>query len=142
MNQETPAVIVVDTNILFGALWGGHSARRLMQLWRDGKVRFAVTPKILDEYRLILAKVPRGRQFLEEVREVLEDRERTPLHHLQEIAKLIPEDPSDDVFPACAKAAGAWCIVSNDRHVRETEALTGIPVLSPAQALERIGDDG
>jgi predicted nucleic acid-binding protein len=54
------------------------------------------------------------------------------------IKPVVIADPDDDVVLACAVAARAEAIVSGDKHLIDLTEYEGIPILTPAQLLERI----
>ena len=123
------APVVLDTNILFASLWGARGPRKLVQEWKQGRLRCAVSPAVLKGDRHILGKVPRGRRLLEELAPVLEDRSRTVFVRPTTVPRVVVEVPSDDHFLACAAASGASAIVSNDRHLRQLGAWRGIRIV-------------
>jgi predicted nucleic acid-binding protein len=51
------------------------------------------------------------------------------------LGKRRSRDPKDDRYVACAVAAGAAAIVSNDRDLLSLEKPFGVPVLTPVQFL-------
>ncbi len=48
-------------------------------------------------------------------------------------------DPDDDAVLACALAADADLIISGDQDLLVLKSIQGIPILTAAQALERLG---
>ncbi|MHB1199755.1 MAG: putative toxin-antitoxin system toxin component, PIN family [Polaromonas sp.] len=50
----------------------------------------------------------------------------------------ICRDPDDDAVLACAKVAQANLIVSGDQDLLVLQAFEGIPIVTAAQALERL----
>lgn len=58
----------------------------------------------------------------------------------QSVPRVIEHDPDDDHVLACALAGQANMIVSGDRHLLSLGGhYQGIPILSPAHALQAIG---
>ena len=55
------------------------------------------------------------------------------------IAPVIFKDPSDDAVLACALAAQADLIVSGDSDLLDLKHYHGIPIVSAAEAIERLG---
>ena len=54
------------------------------------------------------------------------------------LTQPICRDPDDDAVLACAKAAQADLIVSGDQNLLVLQAFEGIPIVTAAQALERL----
>ena len=52
--------------------------------------------------------------------------------------QIIPEDPTDDKFLACAVDGRADCIVTGDRHLLRLETFRGIRILSPEEFLKTL----
>ena len=55
------------------------------------------------------------------------------------IPPAIIEDPDDDAVLACAVSAKADLVVSGDPHLVKLEQYEGIPIVAPAEAVERLG---
>ena len=55
------------------------------------------------------------------------------------LAQPVCRDPDDDELLALALAAQVDLIVSGDDDLLVLQAIEGIPILTPAQALQRIG---
>jgi predicted nucleic acid-binding protein len=54
------------------------------------------------------------------------------------IPPVIIEDPDDDVVLACAVAAQVDLVVSGDPHLVKLGQYEGIPIVTPAEAVERV----
>ena len=54
------------------------------------------------------------------------------------IPPTIIDDPDDDAVLACAVAAEADYMVSGDPHLLKLEQFRNIPIVTPAQAVERL----
>jgi uncharacterized protein len=133
---------VIDTNTwVSGLIWGG-APRALIQQVVDGELRAITSTALALEFERVLqysridkALVKRGlvatnlgAQF-----SLLNDLvETTP------IAQRVSRDPDDDTVLACALAAQADLIVSGDQDLLVLRAFEGIPIVTAAQALERL----
>jgi len=56
------------------------------------------------------------------------------------VPPVIADDPDDDQVIATAVAAAADLIISGDRHLVALGAHAGIRIVTPAEALARIGE--
>jgi predicted nucleic acid-binding protein len=55
------------------------------------------------------------------------------------IVAIVPDDPDDDKFIACAIAAGASHIISGDPHLLTVGSYTSIQIMTPSQFLDSAG---
>jgi uncharacterized protein len=55
------------------------------------------------------------------------------------IPPAIIEDSDDDSVLACAVAAKVELVVSGDPHLLKLEQYEGVPIVTPAEAVERLG---
>jgi uncharacterized protein len=135
---------VLDTNVLLaGLLWRGPPYALLEQV-RSGALTFISSPELLAELAEVLARpnfdaiVSRSKssreQMLIQIRMLAEVVEPPPL------PQPVCRDPDDDAVLALAIAAKADLIVSGDEDLLSMQRFEGIPILSPAQALQRVMD--
>ena len=125
-------VIVVDTNTFIASGWRVHAhARRVFVSVARRRFRLVVSAAILEEYRGV-SRRPRfaGKNYaglLSWIEKYALLVEPAPL------GKGRSRDPKDDIFLACALAAGAKFIVSNDQDLLDLEKPFGIEIIRPAQ---------
>ncbi len=135
---------VLDTNVLLaGLLWRGPPYALLEQV-RGGALTFISSPELLAELAEVLVRpkfdeiVKRSNssreQMLIQVRMLAEVIDPPPL------AQPVCRDPDDDAVLALAIAAQADVIVSGDEDLLILSSFEGIPILSPAMALQRVMD--
>ena len=133
---------VIDTNVLIaGLLWHGPP-HALLTLVRDGVVGLVSSPALLVElthvlgrpkFDVVLQRSNTSRdRLLAEVRQLAEVIDPPPL--LQPVCR----DPDDDKALALALAARVELIVSGDNDLLALQQFEGLPIVSPAQALQRI----
>lgn len=135
---------VIDTNVLLaGLLWRGPPYALLEQV-RSGELTFISSPELLAELAEVLARpkfdaiVKRSNssreQMLLQVRMLAEVIDPPPL------IKPVCRDPDDDAVLVLAVAAQADLIVSGDEDLLSLQRFEGVPILSPAMALQRVND--
>lgn len=134
--------IIIDTNaLLSGLLWQGTPHILLSQV-RNGTVELITNPELLNEFTEVIQR-PKFAGILQRT-------SRTPervLEELRQLAEIIitlplPEpvcrDPDDDVVLACAIAAQVDAIVSGNSDLLTLKKFQGIPILTPAEALQKL----
>lgn len=130
---------VLDTNVIVSALLFRGATGRLVALWQERKFVLLVSKEIVQEYLRVLA-YPRFELSVEEVKGLLE-RQLLPFAtpvKAKEILPVVHEDPSDDIFLACAVAGKADCLVSGDRHLLALTTYQKIPIISPSAFFSKL----
>ena len=122
-------------------LWGG-TPHALLEHVRNGTLTLISSPALLAElarvlerpkFDVILLRSHTSRaQTLAEVRQLAEVIDPPPL------AQPVCRDPDDDAVLALAIAAQADIVISGDDDLLCLGSFEGIPVLTPAQALQRV----
>jgi putative PIN family toxin of toxin-antitoxin system len=132
--------IVIDTNVFVSSVFGGLP-RQVVQLWFDGRIMLCLSEPIVTEYQRVLR----------EIDAVSEAEERALIEAFASgegalytsdpppIGGVSP-DPEDDKFLECALELGASCIASGDSDLLELGSYMGIPILTPRELLEQIGE--
>lgn len=133
--------VVIDTNIFVSSFLGGNP-RRIIDLWKKGRITLCLSKDILDEYFEVLQRI--GLKNEEELKELLSllskgfniiFTAKTPK------IKVVKGDPDDDKFIECAVALKAEVIISGDKAVKEIGVYMGIRILSPRQFVDQYGAD-
>ncbi len=133
---------VIDTNVLLSALLWGGTPHALMEHVRNGAVTLISSPALLAElarvidrpkFDVILLRTNTSRaQTLAEVRLLAEVIDPPPL------AQPVCRDKDDDAVLALAIAAQADIVISGDDDLLCLASFEGIPILMPAQALQKV----
>ncbi len=142
MGQEKSVRVVIDTNVLVSALLFGGVTGRLQGLWERGCLVPLLSRPIFDEYLRVLA-YPKFSLSEEEIRYLLEQHILPwfEVVNADQGGAFVHDDPADDKFIWCAWAGHAQCIVSGDGHLLAVPDPP-VPVLTPAELLERHNDGG
>ncbi|MGA2401363.1 MAG: putative toxin-antitoxin system toxin component, PIN family [Syntrophobacteraceae bacterium] len=135
--------VVLDTNVVVSALLSpGGAPAQILRLERDGNIRLIFSPDTLKEHWRVLSSA-KIRKYME-TRGVSFQTVEEFLKNIARISIAVPgstkvdvlrEDPSDNVFLACALEGGADFIVSGDEHLKALGSFEGIPVLGPTSFL-------
>jgi len=123
--------VILDTNVFISGVFFGGPPNRILQGWRDGRVKLVLSPEILDEYRRVAAELKA--QFpavdLTGILELL--MVAAEMHQAEPLPTAVCADPDDDKFLACALASGSRLIVSGDKHLLDVAGYHGIEILKP-----------
>ncbi|MDP2369430.1 putative toxin-antitoxin system toxin component, PIN family [Rhodoferax sp.] len=133
---------VIDTNVLLSALLWGGTPHALLEQVRNGTVTLISSPALLAElarvidrpkFDVILLRTNTSRaQTLAEVRLLAEVIDPPPL------AQPVCRDKDDDAVLALTIAAQADIVISGDDDLLCLASFEGIPILMPAQALQKV----
>jgi len=134
--------IVLDTNVVMSALlWRGNPFRLLQAIRQDADSQLYSSPVLLAELTDVLSR----RAATTQLARIGHTAPSVLADYLEAVELVDPEplapvsrDPDDDHVLACALAASADFIVSGDTDLLVLETFRDIPILSPAQALERL----
>ncbi|MGO9016766.1 MAG: putative toxin-antitoxin system toxin component, PIN family [Syntrophobacteraceae bacterium] len=135
--------VVLDANQFVSALLKPHSSpAKIIRLVYQGDLTLLLSRAILDELERVLA-YPRIRRLH---RRAPEEIQRF-FQKLEKIAIITPgilsvsaivDDPSDNVYLACAVEGNARFIVSGDHHLIDLKTFRGIPIVNAATFLKLI----
>lgn len=130
--------VVLDTNVLIATALPRRRVARLRELWQQGRYQLLVSQPIFEEYLRVLT-YPKFALSLEEIRHVVEQDLQPYLEYVQvtTLVQAIKEDPTDNMFLACAVDGRADVIVSGDRHLLMVKRFRGIPIETTSQFLTR-----
>lgn len=135
---------VFDTNVLVSAFFWHGPPHALLEQVRNGSIALITSPALLAEladvigrakFDAILTRANTSRErALAQVRQLAEVVDPPPL------TRPVCRDPDDDAVLALALVAKVDWIVSGDDDLLVLQAFEGIAIITPAQALLRIGN--
>lgn len=130
--------VVIDTNVFvssFLSLQG--SPKRVIDLWKTGRIILCLSRDIIAEYVEVLARFGlAGQPELRELLDLFARRVNVMFAPAPPVLPIIPDDPADEKFIACAVAARAEYVVSGDRHLLNLGTYGSIRVVTPSQFLK------
>lgn len=136
--------VVLDTNVLVSAILShGGPAAQILRLARADRFELVFSPDTIQEHIKVI-RYPKIRTLLEKRNLTLNVVEGF-LEQLTRISILVSgkttvdavkEDPSDNIFLACAMEGDADFVVSGDRHLKELGIFQGIEILAPSEFLQ------
>ena len=136
--------VVLDTNVMISGLISerGHPVR-LLDAVRHGHLVLVTAPVQIDEVVDVLSRPKIANRLTEGANEELS-------HLLSDIAEIYADalpvitassDPDDNLILAIAVGARADLVVSGDKkHMVSLNVIEGIPIVSPAAAVDRLGE--
>ncbi len=138
--------VVVDTNVLISGLLSGQGApATILRLALHGEIELIFSPQTVQEHWLVV-HYPKILKRLEKLGISIETAERA-LRSLVEMSSLVPgkdhvdviaDNPSDNVFLACAVEGKADVLVSGDNHLKQLKSYQNIQIVDPAHFLDLI----
>ena len=129
--------VVIDTNIFISSFFGGKP-RKIIDLWKAGKITLCLSNAILDEYIDVLRRVGlREEDELEELLSLFSRGLNLLFTTKTPKIRIIKNDPDDDKFIECAVALEAHTVITGDREVLTIKEYMGIRIVTPQQFLEK-----
>ena len=134
---------VIDTSVMVSVAFPkGELARELRDMIADGAFTLVTSKEIVAEFYRVLHYPRILKQFNASKDDIDEFIGMVMQHALFTKAKCglrkITEDPSDDMFLACAMEAKADFIVSRDPHLRNLKQFHGIRIIDVKEFVEKI----
>ena len=128
--------VVIDTNVFVSSFFGGNP-KKIIDLWKIGRITLCLSRPIVDEYIAILARL--GLQDEKQLEELLQLFARGP--NLLYCAttpslSLVDADPDDNKFIECGVALKSSYIISGDNHLQAIQEYMGIRIVSPKEFLD------
>ena len=120
--------VVVDTNIFVSSFFRGNP-RKIIDLWKHGRIILCVSKEIMDEYFEVLKRS--GLEDQAELEELLSlfARGFNSLYTTKTPdLSIVPDDPCDNKFFECAVALKAEYIISGDKQILKIGEYMGIRV--------------
>ena len=122
--------VILDTNVFVSGVFLSGPPFQILAAWREGRVQLIISPKILEEYRRvgkILAEDHPGVRFESILEFVIQN---TLLVSAPPLPEGVCADPDDDKFLACALAANADYVVSEDKDLLVLNAYHGVQIIN------------
>ncbi|MFB6248969.1 MAG: putative toxin-antitoxin system toxin component, PIN family [Salinibacter sp.] len=131
---------MIDTNVFVSSVFGGLP-RQVVELWFDGRLTLCLSEPIVTEYQRVLREI--GAVSAAEERALIEafaSGEGVLYTSDPPPIESVSPDPDDDKFLECALELGAERVVSGDSDLLELDSYMGIPILTPRELLEQVGE--
>lgn len=127
-------IVVLDTNVFISSFFGGNP-RRIIDLWKTGRLTIGLSPAIIEEYIDVLGRLGlAGEPEFQEILDLLARETGLIFSANPPDLQVVKDDPDDDKFIACAVALKAE-IVAGDKALRKVGSFGGIRIVTPAEFL-------
>ena len=125
-----------------GVLSRSGPAGALLESWERRETEIVTCEEIVSTFEAVLKRPHIQRKFAHLAGEAIVTftaglREQTVFVSPDEIPRIVPFDPDDDIVLACAVAGHADYVISRDRHLLVLGSYQGIPIVS-TEAFARI----
>jgi len=136
--------VVLDTNVFVSGLLSKTGLpAKILDAWRAGQyLLIASPPSVAEIKRVLQAARIREKYFITdgdiEQLIILLEKEALIVPGYTDVKDAIPDDPSDEMFLACAVDAAADFIVSGDRHLLEISEYKGISIITVNEFEEKL----
>ncbi len=128
--------VVIDTNVFVSSFFGGNP-RKIIDLWKKGKISLCVSKNILDEYIEVLQRIGLGDgREVEELLSLFAKGFNILFTTKTPKIKAVKDDPDDDKFIECAVRLKAEVIITGDKALKAMNEYMGIKILTPQQFLK------
>jgi len=129
--------IVLDTNVLLSAFGWRGTPHEILRRTMEGQFCLLVSPTLLNELERVLSYSKFHNPEDEVAGFLLAITERAEIVFAPSPLSPVTRDPADDRVLECAVTGRADFIVSGDLHLKELKSFQEIPILSPAEFLQR-----
>lgn len=138
-----PVKAVIDTSVMVSVAFAKEGlARELRNMIADEAFTLVASEKIMAELYRVLHYPRILKQFTpseDDISEFIDMvMEKAVITQGRYAVDKIIDDPSDDMFLACAMEAEADCIVSRDPHIRNLKQFRGIEIIDVTTFVERV----
>jgi len=128
--------VVIDTNVFVSSFFGGNP-RKIIDLWKKGKISLCVSKNILDEYIEVSQRIGLGDgREIEELLSLFAKGFNILFTTKTPKIKAVRDDPNDDKFIECAVGLKAEVIITGDKALKAMNEYMGIKILTPQQFLK------
>ncbi len=133
--------VVFDTNVVVSAaLYEKSLPALLLSLGLEGKVRFFVSPALLNEYEAVLRR-SRFKFGQRQITELMEDINRKALIVIPtKRLKIIGADEPDNRVLECAIKAEADFIITGNRRHFSFEEFKGSKIVTPREFINSVSE--
>ena len=128
--------VVIDTNVFVSSFFGGNP-RKIIDLWKEGKITVCLSNEVVDEYIDVLKRLGlQNEKELEDLFNIFSKGFNAVFTHKTPILDIVKDDHDDNKFIECAVELKCSYIVSGDKHLKNIKKYMTIKILSPKKFLD------
>ncbi len=128
--------VVIDTNVFISSFFGGIP-RKIIDLWKNGKIILCLSQEIVDEYFEVLIRLGVDPREIKELLKLFAENYYSIFTAKTPKLSVVRDDPDDNKFIECAVALDCKVIISGDKHLRSIRRYIDIDIFSPREFIER-----
>lgn len=127
--------VVIDTNVFVSSFFGGKP-RRIVNLWKEGKITLCLSKPIMDEYMAVLQRSGLDREDLRVLFDFFSKSLNIVFTARTPSIRVVADDPDDDKFIECAVALKAKVVITGDKALLSVGEHKGVGITTPSRFLE------
>lgn len=138
--------VIFDTNIFISMLiWRDKRLELIYESFLQKYFDVYLAPEMIQELERVL-NYSKFQKYLLQANLTIDEVIEAVISYCfviklpRKIARIVENDPSDDMFLACAIESKADFIVSGDKHLLALKSFQGILILTPQQFLDKINN--
>jgi len=129
--------VILDTNVFISGIFFSGPPYKLLEGWRDGKIKLVMSPEILKEYQEVALRISQQFQDID-IGSIIElVAIEGAIISSPPLKKQVCRDKGDDKFIACALASRTKIIISGDKDLIDISGYRGIEVIKPRFFVEK-----
>ena len=129
--------VVVDTNIFISSFFGGVP-RKIIDLWKEGKITLCLSQEIVEEYIEVLIRLGVDENEIKKLTRLFAENYHSIFTAQTPKLSVVKDDPDDNKFIECAVALDCKIIISGDKHLKSIKKYIDIDILSPGEFIDEI----
>ena len=136
--MSTMMRMVFDTNVLIDGFQDDfNAAARLIDAASDGELIALVTPKVMNEYHLLMKRLIDNDTYTDKINSFLGQTEEVEAVRVDTTI----DDDEDYKFLQAAVGGQADLLVTNDRHLLDVGEIETTRIVTPQEAWNRFEDE-
>ncbi len=132
--------VVIDTNVFISSFFGGVP-RKIIDLWKNGKIILCLSQGIVEEYIEVLHRLGlKDKQELSKLVKLFAEGYNSMFAAVTPRLEIVKDDPDDNKFIECAVELESKIIISGDEHLKKIKRYIDIEIMSPREFIDRFGE--
>ena len=128
--------VVIDTNVFISSFFGGVP-KKIISLWKIGKITLCLSQKIIEEYLDVLNRLGlKDKKEITDLTRLFAEGYNSIFTTKTPSIKVVEDDPDDNKFLECAVALDTKVIISGDKHLINIKKYIDIDILSPREFID------